>query len=112
MKKIQAEIDNLAQTTMNDQVKKGIESKEAELAKLSAKINSKRYESYTIAYINPILSKELENVFDMPCNNGDEIYALNIACQTKVEFNNVEYRVAESKYIGVPEKWAKEALQK
>ena len=104
MKKIQAEIDNLAQTKLRKEVKEGIEKKEAELAALSHKINSKRYEPYKVEFINP------ETKDKYHCDQGDTLYCLNIACKTKVEVNGNEYIVAQTKYIGVPEKWAKESV--
>lgn len=101
MKSIQAEIENISQTKMTTDVKRGIEKKEAEIAALSQKINSKRYEPYIIEHINPDTSKQFAY-----SQRGDALYMLNIACKTKIEIEGKEYIVAQTKYIGVPQKWA------
>ena len=104
MATIRHEIDELSKTKMSPDVKEGIEKKEAELNKLSGKINSKRYETYKIEFINP----ETKNKFH--ADSGDFLFCLNIACRTKVEINNKEYIVAQTKYIGVLQQWAKESI--
>jgi len=112
MAKINAEIQSLTKSKMTEQLKKGIQEKENELASISNDINKKCVEFYTVAAINPDFNEEIELSFGHKLEPGDKVGVLNIACQTTVTFNDIEYIVALTKHIHCTHKWATEAIKK
>lgn len=76
-------------------VQQGILEREREMNEISAQINSSKYQPFTVAYANPLLSEW----FDRPIMKGDVLGMLNVACHTTVKFNGEEYIVAKTKYI-------------
>ncbi len=110
MAKINAEIQSLAKTKRNDQLMKGIQSKEEELAKLSNEVNKQCIEFFKVAAINPDMNEEIQYSFGRKVHIGERVAALNAACKTTVEFNDVEYIVCLSKHIHCPEYWCLNAV--
>lgn len=97
IKSLKTEIDALCKSgTHKPHVQKAIEQKEAEIKTLSANLNKRCYEPYTIAAFNPSLRED----FKMEICKGDEIWMSNISTQTEIEFNGSRYRVAKIDYIG------------
>ena len=89
LENIKSYIMNLTKTKMTDEIKREILSKEKEQSELSKKMQERRFIPCKIAYSNSSLG----------IDNGTTVYALNIAVQTTIEFNGIEYRVCSPKYI-------------
>lgn len=87
---IKAEIMSLTKTGLTQQVIQAIQSKESEQMRLSQNMHKKEYLQYKVAFSNPS-----QNI-----TQGSIVYALNIACNTEILFNGIEYRVVETRYIG------------
>lgn len=81
------EIKSLSKTTMNDQLKVGIEEKEREAEKITSDINKRSYLPYNVAYANPSLGAK------------DIVYSLSAAALTEIEFMDKKYIVIDTKYI-------------
>ena len=99
MQKLKAEIGSLCKTGMNNPTaRQMVVNKEAELEKLSADINTMRYEPYTVVAAPKILSE----MFGIPIKAGKEIYILSDAAQMGIEVMGKNYRIAkvDVKYIG------------
>lgn len=112
MAKLNKELESLLKTKMSNELKVGIQEKEAELAKISNDINKQYVEFYTVAAVNPFFNEEIEYSFGHSLNKGDRIGLLNIAAQTTVTFMGTEYIAALSKHVQVTEKWAKTSISK
>lgn len=84
---LREEIKQLSKTTMNDQLKIGIEEKEREAEKITSNINKKEYLPYNVAYANPSLGAK------------DIVYSLSAAALTEIEFMDKKYIVIDTKYI-------------
>ena len=97
---------------MTSQVAKVVEEKEAEMNHLSSLLNKKRFELYTIAAINPDFAADVHAQFLLPVKKGDDIYMLNIACDTKMEFQQKEYIVAKAIHFGAPRSWVTHQFNK
>lgn len=74
---------------LTPQIIEAIQSKEAEQFRLSQNMHKKEYLRYKVAYSNPTHS----------IDSGSIVYALNIAANTEISFNGVDYRVVEKRYI-------------
>lgn len=114
MSEIKAQIDSLTKPgmRMTDQVAKVIKEKEAEMDAISKMLNKKRYDLYQIAEISPTFKAQVEEEFHCDIWPGDWIYMLNIACETKMEFNGTEYIVAKTQHFGAPQIWVKRQFNK
>jgi hypothetical protein len=110
MAKINMEIQSLAKTRMSEQLKLGIKSKEEELAAISADINKKCVEFYTVAAINPLVNEEVFFSFGHFIEDGDKVGLLNIAAQTTLTFMDKEYIIAMTSHVWCTQIWAKEAV--
>lgn len=89
LESIKAEIMSLAKTRNNPEIAIAIQKKEREQLEMGKKMHKKEYIKVKVAYANPLSGLK----------NGSIVYALTLGCATIVEFNNVEYRIAELKYI-------------
>jgi hypothetical protein len=67
-----------------------VKKKEAEMMELNLSLQTKEYLPYKIAFANKSLGLE----------NGSIVFALNIATQTIVNYNGIDYRVCDTKYLG------------
>lgn len=76
--------------------KQAILKKEWELEAISRDINKQAYEPHTIAFAN----SELAEWFDRPVSAGDILGMLNMSVHTKIKFNEQEFIVAKTKFIG------------
>lgn len=108
MEEIKAQIESLSKTKMTAPVIKAIEEKEAEMNRISKIINSKKYQLYNLVAAHSSFTDEVEACFNTTLLPGHPIYMLDIACQTKMEFNNTEYIVAKSVHFGIPQAWTKQ----
>ena len=96
MERLKAENQELAKTGPDrPDVKKAIEEREAQLNKLSKEINSKKLLPYKVEFAHPVMSER----FGKQITKGDILYCANFACQTKMEFQKVEYIVAKSEHV-------------
>lgn len=105
-------IDSLTKTRMNPEIAKVIKEKEAEMDRLSKMLQQQRFELYTIIAGNRQFFDQVEEHYHTRIGPGARIYMLNIACQTKMEFNKVEYIVAKSAHFGAPQAWVRNQLNK
>lgn len=99
MQKLKAEIGSLCKTGMsNPTARQMVINKEAELEKLSADINTRRYEPYTVVAAPKVLSE----MFGVPITAGKEIYIISNAAEMGIEVMGKNYRIAkvDVKYIG------------
>lgn len=80
------EIKNLSKSSMNDQIKIGIETKEKEAADITLSLNRSKYTYLKVAFHN---SKWIK----------DNVYALNQAALTEIDFMDKKYILLHSKYI-------------
>lgn len=97
IKTLKTEIESLSKSgTHKPAVITAIKQKEAEIEILSADINQKCYKPYKIAAFNPSLQEPFNNQIEI----NDEVWILNLAAQTEIEFNNRKYIVAKTEYIG------------
>lgn len=111
MAKLNAEIQSLSKSKMNDHLKSGIKAKEEELSALSKSINRSCIEFHSIAAINPSMAEEIKECFGEEIRIGDKVGMLNQACQTTLDFNGKTYIVALSKHFHCTEKWVKDAVK-
>lgn len=105
MEKIKNEIESLAKTKMREDVAREINRKESEMNELSKLMHKKRYQLYSIFAINPSFNLAIANIYGCWLASGSKVYMLNIACETKIEFDRKEYIVAKSQHFGVPHSW-------
>lgn len=100
MQRLQAEIQELSKSgAQKPHIAKGIQERERELELLSVDINTKSYVPYTIAAFNLELKEQFDNSANIEV--GEQVWLLNIAAQTQIEFNDKSYIVAKTNYIGV-----------
>lgn len=84
--RLKEEIKSLSKSSMNDQIKRGIEEKEYEAAKVTSSLNEAIYKKYKVCYHNPKMkSKEF-------------VYALSRTALTHIDFMDKRYIVMQSKY--------------
>jgi len=79
----------IGKTGMTEDRIKAIQRNEKEAAALAKEVNKKEHLRYKVAYANPSLK----------INSGEIVHALNIACNTQIEFNGKEYRVVETRFL-------------
>ena len=93
---IKKEVESLSKSgTHKPHIQQAIREKEMEMAALSNDINSRKYQSYVVAFAN----KELSEWFDRDICAGETLGILNIATQTKLKFMDKEYIVCKTKFI-------------
>lgn len=96
---LKKQTQNLALSgTHKDHIQKGIAEKEIEMAKISEDINRKRYLPFKVAYYHPSLLQNYSTINSI--GPEDDVYVLNIAAQTTVQFNGAEYIVSKTNYVG------------
>jgi hypothetical protein len=96
MQRLKREIQELSKSGAQKQhIAEGIKRKEAELEILSVNLNSRSYQQYTVAAFNPEIKNHLPEI-----EINSNIFILNIAAQTEIEFHGVKYIVAKVNYIG------------
>lgn len=94
--RLKKEVESLSKSGVNKpHIKQAIREKEREMESIGGDINRQKYQSYTVAFAN----KELSDWFNRPVSAGDTLAILNIAAQSKLKFNGVEYIVCKTKYI-------------
>lgn len=93
-------------------VDKAIREKEAEMDEISRVLNERKYELFSLVSANSHFLEQAGEVFGDPIAPGDLVYMLNIACETKIEFNGTEYIVAKSMHFAFPQAWVKKGLSK
>lgn len=99
MQKLKAEIGSLCKTGMsNPTARQMVVNKEAELEKLSADINTVKFEPFTVVAAPDRLSRG----FGFKINPGRVIYIMSDAAQMGIEVMGKNYRIAkvDVKYIG------------
>ena len=84
--RLKEEIKSLSKSTMHDHIKRGIEEKEMEAAKITEEINKTVYKPYKVAYHNPSLPVK------------ENVYSLSAAALTEIEFMDKTYIVTQTKY--------------
>lgn len=82
---IMNEIKNMSDTKRDD-VRRALEERQSEAESITASISKKKYLPYKVNSCNP--SMEIK----------ENVYALNIASDLKIEYNDIEYTVIASKY--------------
>lgn len=95
MKEIQNHIKELTKSTLSTELNREIERKEAEMNAISKDVNSRFYDKYIIKRA----SHEVAKWFGRDSINHSIGYILNIACNTKISFDDKEYIVAKAKYM-------------
>lgn len=97
IKSLRQEIDSLSKSGVNKpHVITAIRNKEAEIELLSTQINKRLYKPCKIAAFNP----ELSSLFGHQIELNDEIWMLDSAIETIIEFNGRKYIAAKTQYIG------------
>ncbi len=86
---IKASVEYLAKQRITSEIKMEILKREAEMMLLTKSLQTKKYLPYKISFSHPSLGIE----------NNTTVYALNLACQTITNYFNVDYRIAETKFI-------------
>lgn len=95
MAEVKNEVESLSKSGTNKRhIQQGIAEKEMDMNKMSAEINKQKYLPYTVAYAN------IDLRIGRRVAEGDTLYMLNIACSTEIKFNNVNYIVTKTKFIG------------
>lgn len=112
IQEIKRQIDQLTKSRMTREIARAIETMEAEMNRLSKMLNQQRFELYTIVAGNLQFYDQVAEHYGQRINNGSAVYMLNIACQTKMEFNQVEYIVAKSIHFGAPHTWVRKHFNK
>lgn len=84
--RLKEEIKSLSKSTMHDHIKRGIEEKEMEAAKITEEINKTVYKPYKVSYHNPSLPVK------------ENVYSLSAAALTEIEFMDKTYIVTQTKY--------------
>jgi co-chaperonin GroES (HSP10) len=114
IKELKEQIGSLTKPGMNmtADVAKAVKQREEEMDRLSAQLNKKRIERFIVAAINPDFSDDILQQWDCRVSAGDMVYMLNIACETKMEFNGKEYIVAKSMHFSAPASWVHKHLSR
>lgn len=99
-----------AKKERHDYAVQEIKMLEAENLRISNLINKKRYEPYVVAAVNPEWSQSHKSIYGDAIKPGDTVYMLNIACQYRLNFSGTEFIVAECKYFGCSDNWAKKSI--
>lgn len=86
---IKRSIEMLSKTKFTPDIILEIKKREAEMMSLNMSLQAKEYLPYKILFSNPTLG----------IKNGSTVFVLNIAAQTILEYDGVEYRVIDKKYI-------------
>jgi co-chaperonin GroES (HSP10) len=112
IKELKGQIDQLTKPgmRMTREVSVAVREREQEMDRLSQQLNQKKMEIYTVAAINPDFAAEILSQTFFPVNPGDKVFMLNIACETKMEFNNKEYIVAKCQHFCAPYNWVIHAM--
>jgi co-chaperonin GroES (HSP10) len=98
-KTLKLEAQNLSKSGNHKQhIQQAIQSKEIEMEKISLEINKKKYLPFKVAYYHPSLLNHYPK--GTVIGPEDDVYVLNIAAQTTLQFQGKEYIVAKSNYIG------------
>jgi hypothetical protein len=93
---LKKEVESLSKSgTQKSHIQQAIREKEIEMAAIGSDINKQRYQSYSVAFAN----HELSEWFNRDISAGDTLAILNIATQSKITFNGIEYIVCKTKYI-------------
>lgn len=85
---------------MNDQVMRQMKILEEEMNEISRKLYAKKYQRFTLVAAHPDFIDYVYECFGTVLTPGNKLYMLNIACETKMEFNGQEYIVAKSQHFG------------
>ncbi len=94
--RLKTEVESLSKSgTHKQHIQQAIREKEIEMEAIGGDINKKKYQSYCVAFAN----KELSEWFNREVSTGDTLAILNIAAQSKIKFNGIEYIVCKTKYI-------------
>lgn len=97
---------------MTPEVAKAVKQREEEMDRLSSQLNKKRMELFTVAAINPDFADDIFQQWQCRVGAGDQVYMLNIACETKMEFAGKEYIVAKSMHFSAPAAWINSHLSR
>lgn len=89
---LKREIIELTKSDASYDLKTTIERKEMEADKISRDINKREYSEFKVAHISPETKSKFAKDFT-------KLGMLNIACHTRIEIDNNEYLIAETKYI-------------
>ena len=93
---LKKEVESLSKSgTKKSHIQQAIHEKEREMAAIGNDINKQKYQSYSVAFAN----NELSEWFNRDISAGDTLAILNIATQSKITFNGIEYIVCKTKYI-------------
>lgn len=84
-KTLMSEVKNMGNTKRDD-VRRALEDKQREAEKITSSLNKREYLPYKVHSFNPSMTI------------NENVYALNIASDLKVEFDGVEYTVINTKY--------------
>ena len=83
------QIKNLTSNRMTTEIRDAIIKKDKEREFITMSLHKKEYLEYKVAYSNP--TQNIKNT----------VFALNIATNYMLEFQNKEYRIVERKYLGL-----------
>lgn len=104
---IKAQVDQLTKSRMSPELKEVIEGYEAEMNRLSKLMTKQQFQLYKLIAGSQHFFDMVKEQYETSLKVGDNIYMLNIACDTKMEFNKREFIVAKSQHFGAPQEWAK-----
>ncbi len=90
-KMLMTEIKNMSNTKRDD-VRRALEEKQSEAEKITASLSKKQYLPYKVHAYNPAMNGMSNHT------HTNQVYALNIASDLKVEYEGVEYTVINAKY--------------
>lgn len=97
MNRLKSESQSLALSGTNkDHIRQGIAEKEREMGGISKNINKQEFKPFTLAYANQQLSED----FGTQLQTGDTLFVLNQACGTIITFNETEYIVSKTRFVG------------
>lgn len=97
MKEIKSSINELTKAKVSNEVSQEIVKRETEMNRISKRVNKKQILLYPVAYV----SDYIKSLFNQPFS---QLGFMNIACHTKVFFNNTEYIVSDIKYLSCASK--------
>jgi|ERR1700722_4329321 len=106
LEELKAQVAQLSKSNPNlPHVAQGIERIEREMNGINKSLYQKRIEPYKVAAFNPQKNEYIESAHGEKIEVGDEVYMLNVACDTTIEFLKKEYIVAKFIHFHGAKKW-------
>lgn len=103
---LKAQVQSLSKSNPNlPHVAQGIERIEREMAQINKELYQKKIELYKVAAVNPDHNEFLHEAYGNTVHPGEEVFMLNVACDTKIEFFKKEYIVAKSTHVHATKQW-------